>query len=233
VANLVLPPVVSDVLDRADRQLAAGWYESVSVRTASVRRWLDLVGWPYVHPEKGSPPLDEVERTSLRLIAVARRRSALVAAGAGLAGPWAVPPEVAVASVSTLRLAQRLGIAWGFDPETDRGRMALWRALAAALDVELPSQGPVGVKISDLPGLARPNLRTENVGLWLARALMVRSALSVAGRITRFVPVLAGGFGAWSARRRTTELGIAMIGVYRKLVETPILAPVEDAVEIL
>jgi hypothetical protein len=134
--------------------------------------------------------------------------------------------------VSTLRLGQRLAIAWGFDPGTDRGRMALWRALAAALRVDLPDQGPVGVKVSDLPGLARPNLRAENVALWLARALVLRSAMSVAGKITRFVPVLAGGFGAWSASRRTTELGVAMAAVYRNLVEMPILAPVEDAVEV-
>ena len=220
------------MVDRADRQLAAGWYEGVSVRTVEVRRWLERARLPFVHPDRPAPPMEDVERTAQQLISISRRRSAVMSLAAGLAGPWAVPPEIAVASVSILRLAQRLAITFGFDPETDRGRIAMFRALADALDVELPERGPVGVRVSELPSLAMPNMQPENVALWLARAMLVKSALSVAGRITRFVPVLAGGVGAWTARRRTQALGAKMVVVYRRLAETPLLTMVEDAHEV-
>lgn len=228
----LFPPALADVVDRADRQLAGGGYESVSVRTAEVRKALDAAGWPYIHPERPAPPIADVEQTAQRLVRAAKRQSGLLAMAAGFVGPWSVPPEVAVATVATLRLAQRLAIAFGFDPETDRGRMILFRALADALDVELPERGPVGVRVSELPALAFPNARPDNIALWLARALVRRSMWSVAGRITRFVPVVASGLGAWSARSRTQLLGTKMIGVYRRAAETPLLAAPEDAQEI-
>ena len=228
----LLPPALADVVDRADRGLAGGGYDSVSVRTADVRRALDAAKWAYIHPERPAPPIGDVEHTAQRLVAAAKWRSSLLAVAAGFAGVWSVPPEIAAATVATLRLAQRLAITFGFDPETDRGRMILFRALADALDVELPERGPEGVRVSDLPALAMPNVRPDNIALWLARAMVVKSMWSVAGRITRFVPVVASGLGAWSARNRTQLLGSKMIRVYRRAAEMPLLAAPEDAQEI-
>ncbi len=228
----LLPPALADVVDRADRGLAGGGYDSVSVRTVDVRRALDAAKWPYIHPERAAPQIGDVEHTAQRLIAAAKRRSAILALASGLAGVWSVPPEVAVATVATLRLAQRLAITFGFDPETDRGRIILFRALAEALDVQLPERGPEGVRVSDLPALALPNVRPDNIALWLARAMVIKSMWSVAGRITRFVPVVASGYGAWSARNRTQLLGSRMIGAYRRAAEVPLLAAPEDAQEI-
>jgi hypothetical protein len=224
-------PWIAELLDHADRRLLAGGYAGVSVDTAAVRRWLDALRWPYLHPDRPAPPAMDIEATALRTIAMTRRRSMLFAAAAGLAGLWAVPPEVAGTAVSTLRLGQRLAVVYGFDPETDRGRMALWRALAGALELDLPQDGPVGIRLSDVPGLVKPGLAPRNVALWLVRALLARSARQVAG-VGRLVPVLASGTGAWSASRRTNDLGTRMCTIYRRIAENADLPGVSDAEEV-
>jgi len=225
------PPWLDAIMEHADRRLLAGWYAGMSVDTATERRRLDALRWPYVHPDRPAPTLADVELTAKRLISVARRRSGVLAGAAGLAGGWALPPEVLATALTTLRLAQRLAIVHGFDPESDRGRMALWRALASALELELPPEGPVDVRLRDLPVLFRPNLAPRNVAVWLVRALLMRSVRSVAG-VSRLVPVLASGTGALSARRRTAEVGERMCAIYRRMAEAPTSSGPEDAVEV-
>ncbi|MBA2321197.1 MAG: hypothetical protein H0V89_08575, partial [Deltaproteobacteria bacterium] len=138
-------PWLTEMFDHADRRLLAGGYSGMSVGTSEVRQQLDALKWPYVHPDRPAPAPHEVDHTAKRVIAAARSRSGWMAAVAGLAGGWAMPPEVLATAVATLRLAQRLAVVHGLDPESDQGRMALWRALASALEVELPPDGPVGV----------------------------------------------------------------------------------------
>ena len=112
--------------------------------------------------------------------------------------------------------------------------MALDRALAAAYDVEVPSVGEVGLRVSDLATLARPSAHPRGIGASLARAVAVRSALWVAGRITRFVPVISASSGAVEARRRTEEAGRRIQDVLRRLAEAPDSSPllVEEALEV-
>lgn len=225
------PPWFTEMLEHADRRLIAGWYAGMSIEPAAERRRLDALRWPYVHPDRPAPSPADVAMTARRVIETSRNRSAIFAGVAGLAGGWAMPSEVLGTALSTLRLAQRLAIVHGFDPETDRGRMALWRALAGALELELPPEGPVGVRLRDLPVLVRPGIAPRNVAVWLVRALLSRSVRSVAG-VSRLVPVLASGTGAWSAHRRTNVLGEAMCGIYRRLAEAPSAGGLEDAVEV-
>ncbi len=222
-------PWLDEILDHADRGLLAGGYAGVSVDTADVRRWLDAHRWPYVHPDRPAPSAAEVAHTAERTIGLTRRRSVLLAATVGLAGPVALPPEIAGTAVATLRLGQRLAVIHGFELEKDRGRMALWRALAAALDLELPAEGPVGIRLRDLPVLVQPAPR--NVAAWLIRALVVRSVVSVTG-VSRFVPVLSSGTGAWRAHKRTNEIGGRMCAIYRRMADADPLPGASDAEEV-
>ena len=229
---MALPPLVTDAIDRADRQLAAGGYESVSVRTAEVRRRLDAMRWPYVHPDRPTPAMAQVEHTAWRLVAVARRKASLRSGAAGLVGAWGLPPEVAATAVATLRLGQRLGVTFGFDHETDRGRMALLRALAHGLELELPEHGAVGLRVSEVGAWAAGRLDPTNVTLWLVRGLLTRSASSVATGAARLIPVVSAGVGAAAAHARTQALGGRMIALYRQLAEVPLLALPEEAEEV-
>ncbi|MEZ4236099.1 MAG: hypothetical protein R3F59_08040 [Myxococcota bacterium] len=190
-----LPVTFSDVLDRADASLVAGWYHAVSVQPERIRAWLRLRGLHFVDPARSdTPPLAEVDRTAEAVIERASSLLGALGGAAGLVGAATVPPEFLATNVGVLRLAQRLCVVYGFDPTTDRGEMALTRALAAAYGVDLPETGPARMRVRDLPSL----LRGEGSGPQamagkVARAMAKSTAWWVAGRLTRFVPVLSAG----------------------------------------
>ncbi len=230
-----IPAFVADMLDRADASLVAGWYHAVSVSTERFRAWLRFRGLAFVDPAATHPPsMGELDRTAEVVIARARSGAGAVSGAAGLAGAASVPPEVLASMISTIRLGQRLCVVYGYDPWDDRGQMALVRALAVAYDVELPATGSVGIRVSDLAGIARPRTDPRGIGANLARAVAVRSAWWVAGRVTRFVPVLSAGASAVDARRRTEQVGRRMQGVLRRLAEVPDGSPllIEEAQEV-
>ncbi len=230
-----LASFVLEMLDRADTTLVSGWYHAVSVSTDRVRAWMRFHGLAFVDPARDHPPtMGELDRTAELMISRARISSGAMAGTAGLVGAASVPPEVLATMVSIVRLGQRLCIVYGFDPQQDRGRMALYRALAAAYQIELPTTGPVGIRVSDLPRLARRDTAPRGIGASLARAVALQSALWVAGRITRYVPVISATSGAVDARRRTEEAARRMQKVLRRLTEIPGLSSItyEDALEL-
>jgi hypothetical protein len=189
----------------------------VSVPTAEVRAWLREEGIPFLDPDGDQgPSLQEVEAAAERIVGQAQGRAVALGVASGLAGAVAIPPEILATLVHVLRLSQRLAVMFGFDPETDRGRVLLWRALAAAYEVELPSQGSVGVRVRDLPEVVRAQLpATRQASLWLTRQVFWRSVMTAAGRVIRVVPGLGAGIAGWSGYRRTAAMGRRMIAVYR------------------
>lgn len=224
-----------DMLDRADIQLVAGWYHTVSVSTERERARMRHEGTPFVDPTTDQvPSLGELELAAERIIADAATSAGASSGIAGIVGAASVPPEVLGSMVATLRMGQRLCLLYGFDPHTDRGQMALCRALAAAYDVDLPSSGPVGMRVSDLPRLARPGSDPASVAAKLTRAVLIRSAWFVASRLTRLVPVISAASGAVDARRRTETAARRMVEVLVRLSEVPgpTGAPVEEAIEV-
>ena len=226
---------VTQMLDRADARLVAGWYHAVSVSTPRYRARLRFAAKPFVDPTRDHlPTLGELDRTAESVIARAATGASAMSGVAGLAGAASVPPEVLAIMVSTIRLGQRLCIVYGFDPESDRGQMALCRALAAAYEVDLPDAGPVGLRVSDLPRLARPDSDPRSIGASLARGLAMRSVWWVAGKVTRYVPVISATSGAVDARHRTEAAARRMQGVLRRLAEVPGpgRTPIEEAVEL-
>lgn len=231
-----IPDLLLEMFQRVDDQLVAGWYRALSVPTDRVRRHLRAAHRPFVDPDGGElPALDDLDRTAAWLIEQTSARATAIGGVAGLAGLASVPPEAAATVVAIVRLAQRLAVVYGFDPETDRGQMALTRALAAGFEVELPERGQVGMRFTDLPAVIAPGLvRPRTVGSDLA-GRVVRQALGmIVARITRVVPVFSAGSAASDGRRRVREVGERMRLVLRQLAEVPIAAipSVEDAVEI-
>lgn len=231
-----LPAVVTDVLERADATLVAGWYHAVSVQPERIRAWLRLRGLPFVDPSLPEPPvIVEVDRTADLLIERASYVFGAIGGAAGIVGAATVPPEWVATNVGVLRLAQRLSVVYGFDPTTDRGEMAMCRALAAAYGVEVPETGPARMRVRDLPALFRGDgSRRQGIGARLARAMARSTAWWVAGRITRFVPVISAGTHAVETRTLIGDTGRKMKAVLRRLAEVPnaIAGPVEEALEV-
>lgn len=213
--------VLNLFVDRIDADLLPGIYAAVSVSTVEIRAQFEEEGIPYSDPSTGrNPALADVVVAAERVIRDSRNRATAVAAAAGLAGPVAVPPEVLAGIIQTLRLAQRLSVLFGFDPETDAGKVVMFRALAAAMDIELPQQAQVGLKIRDLPALVRSQLPgSSGSSGWIARQVVDRGTAMVVRRVVRLVPGLGMGLAAWGALRRTEQAGAKMVEVFRRATE--------------
>jgi hypothetical protein len=229
--------IVLDALGaRLDTDLLPAIYDAASVPTPLIREELIAANLAFRDPTAGLEPdaaalADAVSRLSRQ----ASRRSLAVGAASGLVGAAAIPPEVLATLVQTLRMGQRLAVIYGFDPDTDAGRIVLWRALAAAWDVDFPDQGRLSLKVSELPALLRAQApATQSAAGWLARQVTGRALLSVASRVTRLVPGLGAGLAALGAQRRTAVMASRMAEVFSRAVEseTWALAGEEIAVEI-
>lgn len=228
--------IVSHLVDQADKRLVGQVVSAVSVETAATRDRLRFSGRPFLDPKcEVRPTLAEVEHTALHVVRQARVRVGAFGGVASLGGLVSVPPEVLATGVAGLRLAQRLAIVYGFDPETDRGEMAVLRALAAGFEVHLPEGGAMKVRVREVPALllGQVALDSTNAGGALATAVARRSALLVGRRITRLVPVLFSGWSAIAARDRMDAIGRRMVVVLRQLADAPeIEGHIEDAVEV-
>ena len=229
---------MSNLVERLDSDLLPTLYRQASLPTAQVVADLNSRGEAHAL-QVDSPDLHDLEATSERVINRSGRRAAARGALAGAGGLFAVPPEAAASAVQTLRLAQRLVVVWGHDPETDLGQIHLARTLAAAFQVELPEQGPLDMRLSDLPKLAIDRVRpTQSTALVsqtgaLARVLAVRSAVTLATRFSRWIPGVGAGLGAVSARRSLREQGERMV-THLRAARGPRVgdAMMEDAVEV-
>ncbi|TVQ92198.1 MAG: hypothetical protein EA397_07510 [Deltaproteobacteria bacterium] len=218
---------------RADELAIQGIYASVSVPAPKVRELLRTRGWPFVDPHAPSPDPAQVRQTAERVLARSVDRATALGGLAGMGGMLSVPPEIAAQIVALVRLSQRLAVVYGFDPESERGRLAMQQALSAGLHVDLPEGGPMGLRLSDLPSiLARRAPRDVSVAM--TRALVRRTTFMVVGRVGRFIPVVSAGFGAVSGRRRVRRVGERMIEVLERLSDLPLdrREGVVDAVEV-
>lgn len=212
-----------DALRRADDGLLAGSYRALSVTTDSERARLRAARRPFADPEALEPvPLQALDATADWLVERAARPAGQASGLMGLAGALGVAPEALGLVWIAVRLAQRLAIVYGFDPHSDPGRMVLWRALAAAFELELPEGGRVGMRASELPALFAPRrVRPRTVGSELAGQMVRRAAHLTASRRTR-------------SGERIRVLGHRMRDVFRRLSDAPggPGAPPEDAREV-
>ncbi len=226
--------LIERVADHADRGVPSGVYAAISVPTAATRSRLKHLGRAYIDPDADvTPPMVDLDDTAAWLI---RRSSVEFAAFGGataVAGPASIPPEAVGEAIGVVRLAQRLAVVYGFDPEQPKGQMALWRALAAGLRIELPAQGPMEVRLRDVPRALVPRASVSSAGTWFAQQIVKQSLRSTASSVLRFVPGAGPVFAAVMARRRVEDVGQRMQQVLRRLAETPPERRfVEDAVEV-
>ena len=141
-----------------------------------------------------------------------------------------MPPEALAQVVTVLRLAQRLAVVYGFDPDDDRGQVAVWRALAAGLQVEMPAQGVLRMRASEIPALV---VSSGSAAAEMTRAVLAGVGALVAGRAWRFLPVVGTSVSMGELRREMTEVGRRMQAVLCRLSDHEDAAvAIEDAEEI-
>ena len=230
-----LAGVIELLLDRIDADLLTAIYGAASLSPMEIRAAFERDDIPYLDPATGRlPPLPDVEAAAERVIRQSRNRATTMGAVAGLAGPIALPPEVLAGIVHTLRLAQRLAVLFGFDTETEAGRIVMLRALAAVYGIDLPAEGQVGVRLRDLPVLLQRQLPdSPQARAWVARQMIQRGRELVLRRIARVVPGLSTGLSAWAANQRTEEAGRAMLAVYRRASDSLPLVDGEETIAVI
>lgn len=226
----VLGEWLVDAWERMDTRLPAGLYVAVSVPTDRFREDLRRRRKPFVDPDADVPAGPEVDFTARWVIAQTGLTSASVAGLASTVGALSVPPEAVAQTLAVVRLAQRLAIVYGFDPETERGALVVWRAVAQALGLQLPEQGPADVRVKDLPALFLPR-SVSSAGLYVARATLKTSLTFLAKRLGRLVPVpfITPGISAYQAHRRHQEMGEQMLACFREAAGVDAAPPMSDA----
>ena len=204
--------------ERVDTESLARVYVAASVSTTQAKAELRARGVAWHDPDGPRCVAEQVSVTTEALIREASTRAAVVGAASTLAGALALAPETAGMVVATLRLAQRLAVVHGFDPENDAGKMVMLRALAAGWGFEIPAQVALHLRARDLPTLVRQRLVPSapgDVGS-LARSAVSRS---LARRALRIVPGLGAGLAGWSTRRTMLDAGARMRVVYERACE--------------
>lgn len=230
----MLRELLDGLIDRADVGLLPAVYRRLSVKPRRERARLRLLGRPFVDPElRVHPPLPALDETGRWVVDQGSSSATMLAGTAAMAGLMSMPPEALGHAVGWVRMAQRIGLVYGFEPGTRRGELAVWRALAHGLDIEFPLGGPVDMRLSALVrSLRRPG--SGGAASKLAGSVLKSSAVMVATRATRLVPVVFSGWSAAAARRRHQEIGDRVLDVLRRLAETAAIDPaiIEDVVEV-
>lgn len=228
---------LGEVLGEVDAALLGRVHVAVSVDTEHVRRWLRGAGKAFVDPSDSEvPDGDRLRQTALWVVEQSRLKLTVVGGLAGFGGAASVPPEALASTIASLRLAQRLAVVYGFDPASDRGEMAVWRALAAGFEVELPEEGPIGMRVSQLPTVVARGSQARYPAGALATAVMRQTARSIGRRLSRWLalPLVSAGVSAAGAHRRITGAGERMRATLERLADAPPVDParVKEALEV-
>jgi hypothetical protein len=235
-----MDPVWQQVLrnlgHQLDKDVLPALYLRAGLRTDVIRAELDRLGVPYFDPAMGRSPGPSELEAAAEVVAIRAARAGTLTGGvAGFAGLLAVPPELVASLVQTLRLGQRLAVVYGHDPDTDKGKLLLWKAIATAYEVDLPAEGPLEWRLQQLAASMQTKADTmRSSSDWLARTLAVRAVVSFSSRMSRLVPGLGAGLGAWEGRRRLQEQATRMTPVFRRAWDGALYVEgaIEDAVEV-
>ncbi|MCB9743298.1 MAG: EcsC family protein [Alphaproteobacteria bacterium] len=199
-------------------------YDKVSVSVYEARGELKARGWPYAEPAAGVwPPLEQLDESADHLAKGALLTASAIGLAGALGGLVALPPELLADALHSLRMAQRMGVIYGFDPATDKGRILLRRAMEAAYGLPQPDPARPALRLVDLPALARQRLPqvSGDAARWAASTAARRVATWPLRRAARWVPGLGPGLAARASRRVTYHRAMDMKGVYRAAWEGP------------
>ena len=232
----LLAQILQNLGERMDEDLLPGLYAATRVRPDILRAELDKDGLARHDPQAGLlPEPAELEAAARTLIERAARSATMRGAVAGIAGLLAMPPEAVAGLIGAMRLAQRLAVVYGFDPETDRGKILITRAIAAAFELELPEQARVDFRLTQLPAVVGRQLPDrQRATRWMVQRSTSQVARALATRLTRAIPGAGMGIAAWSARRRLREQGARMQLVFSRAWDGSTLysGDFEEAVEV-
>ena len=222
----------SELLKRGDRRALEALFAIVSISPERLRAQLRAQGLSYCaidHQEQ--PSLQQLDQTANRLIKLARDNATALGGIAGAAGALSLPPEIVAHLVSTMRLGQRLAVVYGFDTDTDAGKMALWQALASGFEVDFPERGPMAVRVSEV---FSNTSGSQSVSSSMAQAMVRRSGKLIGGRLNRLIPLVSSAPAAMAARHRIGQAGERMQATLRQLAELPAdcMQEIEDAIEV-
>jgi len=226
----LLGQILRNLGGRLDEDLLPGIYTLTSLSTAGIQQELTEAELPYCDPVRGVfPPEEELEASAEAVVQRAVSRASVRGAIGGMGGAFAIPPEVAFALVQTVRMAQRLAVLYGIELETDRGKLLLSRAIYAAYELKLPEQQALDMRISQLPQVARQQTPdVQRTTAWIARTVAWQVTRHIGGRITRIVPGIGAGIGAWDASRSLRAQSGRIRAVYRRSWSGAMLS--EDAI---
>lgn len=231
-----LDQALRNLSERVDEDLIPALYQAASVPSVIIRAELEAEGLAWSDPSAGrSPGLVELRASARTIIDRSARTATIRGAVAGTMGLLAVPPEAAAAFVQSLRLAQRLAVVFGFEHETDRGKLILGRALAAGLELELPEQARVDFRLRRVTSLVRQGAsEPQQAAAKVARLAGRRLVWTLGGRMGRILPGFGTGLAAWSARRELRRQAERMLPVLEASWEGVPWTPevVEEAEEI-
>lgn len=206
--------LTAGIEERLDEELLPAIYATLSVSTQTLRDDLERLGHPL---DPGNASIDDLDAAADDLVQSAAKKAMAIGAAGGFGGAVAIPPEVVAQLVGSLRLAQRLGVLYGFDPETDRGNMLLWQAMAEAHGVSLPKEGSLDIRVRDLPralGGQRPDAR--EAATWMMRQIVRRAIRNTTRKFTRWIPGLTVGLSARGSYRQAQAQGASMKDVFRR-----------------
>lgn len=233
----LLGQILRNLTERLDEDLLPGLYGITSLTTATVQREFRASEIPFTDPINGTfPPEEELEAGADAVINRAVSRASMRGAIGGFGGAIAIPPEVALALVQTVRMAQRLAVLYGIELETDRGKLLLSRAIYAAYELKLPKQQQLDMRISQLPQVARQQTPdVQRTTAWIARTVAWQLTRHIGGRVTRIIPGIGAGIGAWDANRSIKVQGKRIRAVYQRSWSGGLLSTsmIEDAEEIV
>ncbi len=211
--NGLLDAIVRALGAHLDGSLLPTMAGAVFPTTTELRARLRHAGEAWVDPDGIELPVaEQVRATSERAIRSARGRAGWWAAASTAAGPWGVAPERVATLLVVLRLAQRLAVIHGFDPETEAGRRVVLRAVAAGLEIEIPDPGPAGFRVQDARQWLAARQTRGRLGAWLLGT--TRGA--VLARVMRVVPGLSAGYAAKAARDHLGAAGERMRAVFER-----------------
>ena len=226
--------ILRDLGVRVDEDLPPAVIKRIGVDVEAFHLELNERGFRYdLRESPDRPNAEALRRSAEYAIANSVRSAGMLGAASGIAGMFGVPPEALARVIQSFRLAQRIAIIYGYDPESDRGGMHIKRALSSAWGFELPDQAKVDLKVSDLRAVMRSGLPALHDGpAWMARTLTRTATAAVSRRFSRLIPGLGAGMGLLHARRFAREQGERIHRSFSDNWKGPTHVLVEDAVEI-
>ena len=226
--------LLKDLGIRVDEDLPPAILKRVSVELVDYQLELNRQGLRFdLRGGSERPSAQDLKESAEYAINKSVRSAGMLGAASGLVGMFGVPPEALARIVQSFRLAQRMAIIYGHDPDSDRGGMHIKKAMSAAWGFDLPDQARADIRLSDLKGLVRSGLPALHDGsAWMARTLTKTATAAVGRRFSRWLPGLGAGMGLLQARRLAREQGQRIHASFAKSWKSPHRRDIEDAIEI-